>query len=81
MLMNDKVYHRLGSEKDRPRSPTLNEAQKHLKPTLEEYFQHFWTVSCLDILPLFREYISNIGSCQKKVLLHFVVSKKYLRIL
>lgn len=40
--MNDKVYNRLKTEKDRPRTATLKEAQNHILPRINELFSSFW---------------------------------------
>ena len=42
--LSDTVYNRLRSERDRPRTPTLKEAQKYILPHIEEYFANFWNV-------------------------------------
>ena len=42
--MNDKVYTRLKQEKDRPKTATLQDAQKHILPQIEDYFKKFWEV-------------------------------------
>lgn len=43
--LQERVLKRLESEKDRPRTPTLKEAQAHVLPSLEESFTRFWNVS------------------------------------
>ncbi|XP_064623262.1 uncharacterized protein LOC135485317 isoform X4 [Lineus longissimus] len=40
--LTDKIEHRLNSEKDRPKSPTLKDVLHHIKPQLEEHFKNFW---------------------------------------
>ncbi len=47
VLMSDKVYGRLKSEKDRPKTPTMRDAQHHIIPQLESYFHKFWEVRSL----------------------------------
>ena len=42
--LSDGVYNRLRTEKDRPKSATLKEAQRYITKQLEEYFQTFFQV-------------------------------------
>ena len=43
--LSDKVYTRLENERDRPKTPTLKEAQQYLLPQLQEHFDNFWKVT------------------------------------
>ena len=42
--LSDRVYTKMKSEKERPRTPTLKECQSHILPMLEEAFVRFWNV-------------------------------------
>lgn len=50
ILFNDKVYNKLKSDKDRPKSSTLKDVQHFLLPKIEEHFNKFWEVSRLMLL-------------------------------
>ncbi len=43
--LSDRVYNKLKTEKDRPRTGTLKDAQTYLNTQLEEVFSRFWAVS------------------------------------
>ena len=44
IYLNDKVYSRLKTEKDRPKSVTLKEAQHFILPKIDGFFKTFWEV-------------------------------------
>lgn len=43
--LSDRVYNKLKTERDRPKSPTLRDTQHYILPQIEESFSRFWAVS------------------------------------
>ena len=62
--LSDRVYTKLKTDKERPKSATLKDSLNHVAPKLEEAFSRFWAVSVLYEIKSVLLYNFILGSLQ-----------------